>query len=318
MEIKQIQIVTKFNNERNLLLEAFFSGRSKRTVEAYKADLKAFSEYLNHSDSELCIGQILQSSQVEVFRHVLFYKNWMLDKGMASNTINRRLAAIRSLMKLAHSLGIISFELSIPNIKVTLLRDTRGPRNFEIQKIFRYLDTESSPRAIRNRAIIRMLFDLALRASELVNLDMSDFDETNKRVFVLGKGKREKVPLTLPELTFQALKDWIYARGTFPGPLFINFQRGAGNIKRLSRQGLRDLVIDIAKKSGVSPKTTHSWRHSSITQAIIKAQENGMGIELVLDHSRHSKSSLNLLMTYRDRHDNFQGKIADLISKQVG
>jgi integrase/recombinase XerC len=188
-----------------LLLEAYFTGRSKRTIEAYKADLKGFSNYLSLNEYENGVLHLLKANAGEANRLVLMFKNWMIDSGLASNTINRRLASIRSLVKLARSLGMVSFEIEIQNLKVTLLRDTRGPQNFEIQKVFKYLKSKNSAKSTRDIAIFRLLFDLALRASELIYIDLSDFDQSNKIIYIVGKGMREKTPLSLPEPTFQAV-----------------------------------------------------------------------------------------------------------------
>jgi integrase/recombinase XerC len=214
-------------------------------------------------------------------------------------------------------MGLITFEVEVQNQKVIVLKDTRGHQNPEIQKILKSLSRINKPRNIRDIAIIRLLHDLALRASELTSLDINDYNQVEKSLAVLGKGMKEKIKLTLPEATNNALLDWLDVRDANSTPLFYSLSRSIKERKRLTRQGLRLIVIKLAKNSGVTPKTTHSWRHSSITQALIKAQEKGYGLEVVLDHSRHSKNSINLLMTYRDRFHNVQGKIANMVADEL-
>lgn len=299
------------------LIDSFLSGKSQQTIDAYSADLHILSNFTDTATVSETARYLLSRGSGHANTVVLDFKNWMMDAGYSSNTINRRLASVRSLVKLAKLMDIVQFDILVSNLKVQLLRDTRGPQNPDVKKILGHLGQKENAKNTRDTAIIRLLHDLALRASELVGLDLEDFHEDRKAIAVLGKGMREKVFLELPDLTFEALKKWIEFRGSHPGHLFRNFSRSRGAGNRLTRQGLRDVVIAIAKKAGVTPKTTHAWRHTSITQAIIKAQENGMGLEVVLDHSRHSKNSINLLMTYRDRIDNVQGKIANMVADQV-
>jgi integrase/recombinase XerC len=299
------------------LINSFLSGRSKQTREAYSADLQILSRFTNYSTVTGATKFLLCSGGGHANGVVYDFKNWMIDSGYSSNTINRRLASIRSLIKLAKLLGIITFEIQVQNLKVQILRDTRGPQNPDVQKILKYLAVSDRPKNARDTAIIRLLHDLALRATELVSLDVCDFDEDRKTISVMGKGMREKTLLELPGPTFTALKRWISYRGKLDGHLFPNFDRSCGKDRRLTRQGLRTAVLALAKKAGVTPKTTHAWRHTSITQAIINAQKVGLGLEVVLDHSRHSKNSINLLMTYRDRFQNIQGKISNMVATQA-
>ena len=318
MDISQGNHIVELKNDRiESLFKCFFDGKSSKTIEAYKADLKQFLEFLKKANGWTNPSiDIFKLNRGQANQLVLSFKNSLINQKLAPNTINRRLASVRSLFKLARTLGISDFEIDIQNVRTTILRDTRGPQNFETQKLFRYLHQRADKKCIRDEAIFRLLHDLALRASELVNINLSDFSPESKSISILGKGMREKILLSIPEATLESLQRWITLRGNHPGPLFYNFSNNCKN-QRLTRQGLRDLVLSVSKSAGIDPKTTHSWRHSSITQAIIKAQENGLGLELVLDHSRHSKSSISLLRTYRDRHNTVQGKIAEMVSKQI-
>jgi integrase/recombinase XerC len=73
---------------------------------------------------------------------------------------------------------------------------------------------------MRDRALLRCLYDLGLRRAEVLNLDLEDLDLEAGTVAVLGKGRTSKVKLTLPPETRKALEAWIGVRGVAPGPLF--------------------------------------------------------------------------------------------------
>lgn len=71
----------------------------------------------------------------------------------------------------------------------------------------------SPMKGVRDLAIFRLLFDLALRREEVASLDLGDLDLESETVSILGKGKRERTELTLPVPTRVALEDWLLVRG---------------------------------------------------------------------------------------------------------
>ena len=67
-------------------------------------------------------------------------------------------------------------------------------------------------KAIRDKAIIRLLYDLGLRRAEVVSLDLEDVDLESGAVAVEGKGRTEKIRLTLPPETRGVLRQWLSVR----------------------------------------------------------------------------------------------------------
>ncbi|MGQ0506936.1 MAG: tyrosine-type recombinase/integrase [Myxococcaceae bacterium] len=244
---------------------------------------------------------------------VLRYRTVMVDQGFQATTINRRLAALRSLVKLARTLGVVSWSIEIPNLKAEAYRDTRGPGLSAFCQMLELAEQQHDAKARRDVAILRLLFDLALRASELTSLDIVDFDAPRQAIHILGKGKTQKVPLSMPPAASDALSRWVEVRGGEHGPLFLNCDR-AGKGERLTRSGVYELVRKLGRRVGVETRP-HGLRHLSITEACKVAQANGFGLEEVLDHSRHA--SVGTLLIYRDRERNVQGEIAGLISSKV-
>lgn len=295
------------------LLNCFLSGRNPRTLEAYRTDLEDLTTFINQTDLKNLVSQFLSLSPGEANSVVLRYRNTLKDRGLQASTINRRLASIRSLVKLARTLGIITWSVEIPNLRVEAYRDTRGPGLSKFCEMIALAGNKEGKKAVRDVAILRLLFDLALRASELTNLDLSDFDPIHKTISIIAKGKSQKVILSLPEASITALAKWIDIRGKGQGPLFTNFDRAKkGN--RLTKNGLYELIRNLGLKVGIKTRT-HGLRHLSITEACRVAQANGFGLEEVLDHSRHT--SVTVLLTYRDRERNVQGQIANLISEKL-
>lgn len=295
------------------LLDSFLSGKSEKTLVAYRQDLEDFKLFVRQGDIRGAAEMLLTRGHGQANALVLAYKAEMQGRGLAAATINRRLAAIRSLVSLASMLGIIPWKIEIRNIKSEPYRDTQGPGTQAVKRILQQLEKQNGSKAIRDYAIVRLLYDLALRRNEVCSLDVHDIDFERGVLFVVGKGRTEKCTLSLPKATLIALKKWLDNRGNKCGPLFINLDR-AGKGERLTPTSVYRIVCALGKKIGCKVRP-HGLRHSAITNACIRAQENGIPIEEVLDFSRHK--DVETLLIYRDRERNVQGQIASLVANDV-
>jgi integrase/recombinase XerC len=173
----------------------------------------------------------------------------------------------------------------------------------------------AAPGTLRARAILRLLYDLGLRRGEVVALDVADYDPARSALKVLGKRRLEKTVLSLAGPTKEALDAWLSVRGDSPGAVFINFDRSKKGGDRLTSHSLYRIVRELGEKAGIKT-APHGLRHTAITEAIKAAQANGIGLEEVLDFSRHR--DVKVMMIYRDRERNVQGKLSALIAESSG
>ncbi|MHC1698951.1 MAG: tyrosine-type recombinase/integrase [Geobacteraceae bacterium] len=296
------------------LLRAFFSCKSAKTLIAYRQDIEDFSIFMNQPGGlNSVVETLLARGHGLANALVLSYISDMQRRGLAAATINRRLAALRSLVSLANTLGIISWKIEIGNVKSEPYRDTSGPGSDAIVRMMQYLKNWRGAKAHRDYAIIRLLYDLALRREEVASLDLKDVELERRELLVLGKGRVEKCRLSLPKPTAEALSQWLHIRGVEPGPLFTNFDR-AGKGARLTATSIYRLVRGLGKTVGAKVRP-HGIRHSAITTACLRAQANGIPLEEVLDFSRHK--DVATLLIYRDRERNAQGQIASLVADEI-
>jgi integrase/recombinase XerC len=164
----------------------------------------------------------------------------------------------------------------------------------------------------RDYAMLRLLTDLALRRFEVAGLDLEHLDIAGKRVSVLRKGKTDRLWLSLPGQTLAALEAWLAVRGSAPGPLFVGFRGGKG--RRLACGGVYRAVRRMGDAVGALVRP-HGLRHTSITQAVKRAQAAGIGLDQVRDFSGHA--DVSTLMIYRDREEDVQGRIAALVAEDA-
>lgn len=297
-----------------ILLDSFLSGKSERTIEAYRRDLQDFQKFIGAESEREAARMFLSRSLGEANSIALQYRKQLLERNLQATTVNRRLAALRSLTQMARTLGMIPWTLEVKNQKTEAYRDTRGPGIENFKKILSLTEARGDIKGIRDTAILRVLFDLGLRRGEVTALEVADLDMERKTIQVMGKGRTQKTELTLPLATMTALTEWLKARGDFSGPLFLNLDRARKGDGRISGKSIYRLVRGLGEKIGIKTRP-HGIRHSAVTQAVKRAQANGMDLEEVLDFSRHK--DVRTLMIYRDRERNVQGKLSELVSESI-
>ena len=248
------------------LLRAFLAGRAPSTLKGYAADLRDFTRFLGADSPDAAAALLLSRGAGGGNETGLLYRAHLQERQLAPSTINRRLAALRSLVKLARTLGLVSWSLEVEGLRSEAYRDTRGPGTDGYRKLLAQLDGRADPRSTRDRACVRLLYDLGLRRVEVCRLDQSDYDPTGPALLVLGKGRREKQRLSLPPTTAAAIATWLAVRPTTDSPaLFVRVDRPGGG--RLDGSTLYRIVRGLGEKAGIRARC-HGLRHSSITRVL--------------------------------------------------
>jgi len=151
-----------------------------------------------------------------------------------------------------------------------------------------------------------LMFDLGLRRGEVVGLDV-DVDHAGQRLWVLGKGRAQKEPRTLPAPTLEAIDRWLAGRSKVAAEgelaLFVNTSRFKPG-RRLTGRGLCRVVQSLGDLAGVRARP-HGLRHASITAALDTS--NG-DVRAAQAHARHANPQTT--MKYDDNRQDLAGKIA--------
>jgi integrase/recombinase XerC len=207
------------------IVREFWAARGERTRHAYEADLKTLQRYLGTPSAGEALAAVLRAGPGGAFRIANGYKASLVEAGLAAATINRRLSSLRALVKFARASGLVNWALEVENVNAERRRDTRGPGSAGVQALLAEVARGNGKKAVRDRALLRVLYDLGLRRAEASQLDAGDVYLDGDTISVRGKGRREKVRLSLPEPTAEALRAWLAVRGDANGPLFTSFDR---------------------------------------------------------------------------------------------
>lgn len=310
-----IQRAQALEASRPSIVETFLSGRSPRTFEAYRADLQDFSAWIGVAGPEQAALYLLGEGKGQANLTAHAYRAHLLEQGLSPSTINRRLAALRSLCKMSRLFGWIDYSLDVEGVKSESYRDTRGPGREGVHRVLEAIKAAlftsgGGSKAKRDQALVRLLFDKGLRRGEAVALDLEDLDLQAGTVRIIGKGRKETEFLSLPDETREALSAWVAVRGSAPGPLFFNMDR-AGKGSRLTGRSVARIVAAWGKPLGLSLRP-HGLRHSAITEAL---DATGGNVRAVQRFSRHKK--LETLLRYDDNRLDLGGDVSRLVAGRV-
>lgn len=291
------------------ILDAFYSGKSIETVKAYRNDLQTFSQYLGTSTAESAVDHLLSLPDSQANLTLLHYRTKSLESNRQASTVNRRLSTIRSLVKKAKSLGLVNWSVDIKNEKILPPSEKQIFEKEDIKMLFTACKNQQDARkASRDMAILRLLYDLVLKRSALVQMDFDDLDLKTSTILTTNGSKRKLK--RLPAATKNAIEEWIRHRGIEPGPLFVNFDH-ARKGKRLSSTSIYRIVKEWGHKAGIRI-TPDQLRQTAITEALGNASKLGIDDKEVLSLTDH-KSVTSLKRHKKDRQK-VQSMLSTLIS----
>jgi integrase/recombinase XerC len=266
---------------------------SDNTIINYRVDLLEFTEFTNNN--------------IDIKKDdVNNYLKYLYEQNTSKSSISRKLSSLRSFYNYLLKKEIIDnnyFSL-IKNPK----KDSSLPKYVkeeDIDKMFSIPNTRTWI-GMRNLLIIRMLYATGLRVSELINVKLSDINETERTIRVLGKGSKERI-VVFGNNTKEALDDYL-SRGRrevdFHNSEYL-FLNKDGN--KLSTRYIRKIIDDIIFKASIEMHVSpHMLRHTFATGML----NNGADLVSVKDLLGHE--SLNTTSIYTHVSDD---KIKEIYNK---
>ena len=283
------------------LVENALSALKAATRRAYGEDLAAFAAWMGAPGAAAAASRLIALPHGEANALAFEYRSVLVRRGLSPSTVNRALAAVKFVTRMARLGGQISWELEVPSLRVETYRDTLGPGRSSVADVVGELSPKADPLSARNLAIIGLLFNQGLRRGEVAGLDLEHLDPERGRLSILGKGRTGREWVTLARGTCEFLDRWRAFRGSAPGPLFVSLDR-ASKGGRLSDTSIYRMI------RGYGLGRPHGLRHSAITAALEATNGN---IAEVMKFSRHKDPKV--LMRYDDNRKDVAGDIAGRI-----
>jgi integrase/recombinase XerD len=264
----------------------FERGLSRNTLDAYRTDLLQFGRFLEERDVTA-----LDAAPSDVAD---FLEKLARD-GASPATIHRKSACLRSFYRHLRRDGLLDTDptatLSTPRRSRKLPQVlTRG----EVEKLLSQ-PRGTEPSALRDRALLELMYACGLRASEAIGLELMDVDIQEGVLRARGKGSKERI-VPIGQAALKALRIYLergrpaLVKGAPEAHLFVNFRGG-----QLTRQGLYKIVRRHAQTAGLADRMSpHTLRHTFATHLL----SGGCDLRSVQEMLGHADVSTTQLYTH--------------------
>lgn len=256
-------------------------GYSNNTIVAYRNDLAQLVRYLSAQAQVAGTPDWRKVDKDVVIDYILFLR----EREYASSTVARKIAAVKSFFHYLFQTGVLQDDptatLDSPRVKKRLPRSA-SPN--DIESLLQAPEGDS-PKSLRDRALLELLYATGMRVTELISLDIDSVDLSSGTVRAYGKGAKERL-MPIHARSVEAIREYLekgrgaFARDDGEQALFLN-PRG----QRLTRQGLWLIVKQYVDKVGLSNAITpHTLRHSFATHMLNRGA-NLRNVQHLLGHA---------------------------------
>ena len=266
-------------------------GLAARSVAAYRSDLAGLAEHAARS-GVTGPGQL----------RLLHLRSWLAlqsTRGRARSTLARRTSAARAFTAFLAERGLAesdaAAQLARPRPHRVLPAVLRQDQAEQLLDRSGEAAATAEPRALRDHAVLELLYATGIRVGELVGLDLDDLDLERRVVRVIGKGDKERsVPLGLP--AERAVRRWLadgrpHLLGRHSGPALFLGSRGG----RLDQRAVRTLVHErLAEVPDAADLGPHGLRHSAATHLL----EGGADLRSVQELLGHATLATTQIYTH--------------------
>ena len=277
----------------NRFLDLSRARLAPRTVESYRRDLEHFTGWRGR--------EIAAADRGEIERYLADLR----ARGLTGSTIARRLAALRAFYRHEQLLGVRSDNpaAEIPSPR----RIRRLPRTLSASEAERLIEAAAgmTPRALRDAALVELLYGAGLRVSEAVGLDRGSVDLDERLVRCTGKGSKDRI-VPIGRRAADAVRRYI-SRGRphldrkHRSELFLNAKGGP-----LTRAGAFFILRRLAAKAGLDPERVHPHllRHSFATH-LLEGGADLRSVQEMLGHANLATTELYTHVTDKRRRETY-------------
>ena len=253
---------------------------SENTISNYRKDLNLF---LNFSNNKIDVD----------YSFIRTYLQYLHNKKYTNKSIARHISSLKSFYKFLSKNEFVKDNpcLLISNPKI----EKKLPNyiNYNDLKVLFTIPDKNDVLGLRNLLILELLYSTGIRVSELVNIKLSDIDFNNNRIFILGKGNKERYVL-YGKICSNLLKEYLEkSRNKLNKNSEYLLLNKFGN--KITDRAIRMIIDDIVKKSclklNVSP---HTLRHTFATHLL----NEGADLKIVQELLGHENISTTGIYTH--------------------
>lgn len=260
---------------------------SPHTITSYSTDLIQFKDFISSGLEKLPLEEI-------GYKIVRLFILSQIEVGVDNKSVTRKISTLKSYFKFLQKQGYIS---NNPMLKIiTPKLSKKLPVFIDEEKIAdllngKYFDEGFS--GVRNRLIIELFYLTGIRLAELVNLNVSDLDDYNNTIKVLGKGNKERIiPVTknIIKLFQEYFAECEKANLKLDGKIFVT-EKGNNIYPKLVYRVVNDYLDKITT---IEKKSPHVLRHTFATHML----NNGADLNSIKELLGHSSLAATQVYTH--------------------
>ena len=307
-------------NEARIEMAAWLQAlKSDTTRRGYSGDWQRFADWLDIPEPQIALAAMITRHRGDIVQLIELYRDDLNAAAKSPSSVNRALAAISGPFRRLDRYGKGPGILRVEGMAAAAFRDTKGPGVAGAQKLFQ---AAQQPRrydpdghgARRDTAIMRLLFDHALRRNEVATLRLVDVNIDARQMLVLRKGKRERIAIEMTPASVTAMAAWLAVRADYALPdtdnVFVSLARNSTG-QGMTGNSIYAVVTRLAKSAGIVARP-HGLRHASVTAVL----ESTSDLVTAQRHAGHASPAVTA--RYDDRGDSAARRAQRAISELVG
>ena len=260
---------------------------SKNTINAYKRDIIAFSDF--------CEEEFDQKEITLIHYHQI--RTWivaLVENKISNRSINRKISSLKTFYSFLQKIHEIEINPLAKHKALKVQKKIQTPFDKEeVESVLSVLGEGKDFESVRDRLIIELLYSTGMRRIELVNVKEKDIDFSRQVIKVLGKRNKERYVMVLPSV-LKTLNQYLSLKRDYEKSLVEALLITKKGVKIYETLVYRVINLYFSKVSTKAKKSPHILRHAFATQLL----NNGASLNSVKELLGHSSLAATQVYTH--------------------